>query len=151
MIADLAELIEKGAETEIDTYADGMYDDVPMDARSFWLSDRGMLFSTVPVRRLYSAGPDGLPQTEQAEFVVDRFPVTAVQDVPAYTGEDFQEMTTVPAGTKLFVTATDEESCVTAETEDGVRYQFEVNGESWPHTIDGKNIEELFEGLVFAG
>ena len=151
VIADLAELMEKGTETEIVTYADGMYDDVPMDARSFWLSDRGMLFSTVPVRRLYSAGPDGLPQTEQAEFVVDRFPVTAVQDVPAYTGEGFQEMATVPAGTKLFVTATDEESRVTAETEDGVRYQFEVNGESWPHTIEGKNIEELFEGLVFAG
>ena len=34
VIADLAELMEKGTETEIVTYADGMYDDVPMDARS---------------------------------------------------------------------------------------------------------------------
>ena len=57
----------------------------------------------------------------------------------------------VPAGTKLYVISTDETSCVTAETEEGVKYRFEVNGEQWPHTIDGTDITELFDGLIFAG
>lgn len=49
------------------------------------------------------------------------------------------------------MTGTDEESRVTVEDEKGTVYQLQVDGQDWPHTIEGRNIEELFEGLVFAG
>lgn len=151
VIVDLEELKEKGAQAQVQQWTDGMYGDVPMDSSSFWLSSRGNLFSTFPIRRLFSLGEDGLPQTSQEEFTVDHWPVTTLQDVPGYTGEDFAQETVVPAGTRLFVTATDEKSRVTVQGEDGTVYQFEVDGQSWPHTIEGTDIEALFEGLVFAG
>lgn len=151
VIVDLGELKSRGAETEVRTYSQGMYDDVPMDSRSFWLSARGNLFSTFPIRKLYQVSADGMPRTKQKEYAVDRWPVTAVQAVPAFVGENVSQPAEIPAGTKLFVTGTDEESQVTVEDEEGTVYQLQVDGQDWPHTIEGRNIEELFEGLVFAG
>ena len=92
-----------------------------------------------------------MPRTQQEEYAVDRWPVTAVQGVPAFGGENFSQPAEIPAGTKLFVTATDEERRVTVEDEEGTAYQLQVDGQDWPHTIEGRDIEELFEGLVFAG
>lgn len=151
VIVDLEELKSRGAETEVRTDSQGMYDDIPMDSQSFWLSTRGNLFSTFPIRKLYQAGADGMPRTQQEEYAVDRWPVTAVQGVPAFGGENFSQPAEIPAGTKLFVTATDEERRVTVEDEEGTAYQLQVDGQDWPHTIEGRDIEELFEGLVFAG
>ena len=151
VIVDLGELQSRGAETEVRTYSQGMYDDVPMDSRSFWLSARGKLFSTFPIRKLYQVRADGMPRTKQEEYAVDRWPVTAVQAVPAFVGENVSQPAEIPAGTKLFVTGTDEESRVTVEDEEGTVYQLQVDGQDWPHTIEGRDIEELFEGLVFAG
>lgn len=150
-IVDLEELKERGADTKVSQFSYGMYGDIPMDAQSFWLSSRGGLFSTFPIRKLYSIGENGLPRTDDTEFTVDRWRVVAVQEISACEGSGFQKKTRIAAGTELFVTATDEKSRVTAETGDGIQYQFEIKGENWPHTIDGKNIEELFDGLIFAG
>lgn len=150
-IIDLTELKESGENTNAPTFSHAFYDDVPVDASSFALSSRGDLFSTVPVSRQYYVGEDGKPQTDESEYTVDRLEVTALQDVPALTGSSFEKEAVVPAGTKLYVISSDEASYVTAETEEGAKYRFEVNGEQWPHTIDGTDITELFDGLIFAG
>lgn len=150
-IIDLKELKEKGEETSAPTFSQAFYDDVPVDAQSFWLSGRGDLFSTFPVSKLYHIGENGLPLTDDKDYTAAFWNIRTIQDVPAYTGTDFQEEAIVPAGTQLYVISTDEESKVTAETADGTRYQFYIDGSQWPHTINGTDIEELFDGLIFAG
>lgn len=92
-----------------------------------------------------------MPETRQTEFTVSRWRIVTLQDVNAYTGTSFQEKAVIPEGTELFVTATDEASCVTAEAADGTVYRILLDGTQWPRTIDGTDIQQLFEGLFFAG
>ena len=36
-------------------------------------------------------------------------------------------------------------------TDSGGVVKGEIDGAEWPHTIDGVDIQEYFEGLIFAG
>jgi hypothetical protein len=59
---------------------------------------------------------------------------------------------TIPAGTQLRMLRTDAESIVDLELVDNGRIaRVEVNKESWPQTIDGIDIEEIFDGIMFVG
>ena len=46
---------------------------------------------------------------------------------------------------------TDNESIVDLRTDDGRIARVEVAGGSYPQTIDGKDISEIFDGVRFAG
>lgn len=150
-IVDISRLEQNGSGTEPAVSHMAFYDDVPVDSSSFWLSCPGTLFSTFPVRKEFFIGNDGMPETRQTEFTVSRWRIVTLQDVNAYTGTSFQEKAVIPEGTELFVTATDEASCVTAEVDDGTVYRILLDGTQWPRTIDGTDIQQLFEGLFFAG
>ncbi|HIU78063.1 MAG TPA: DUF3298 and DUF4163 domain-containing protein [Candidatus Avilachnospira avicola] len=130
-------------------YYEAFYDNVPVSADSFYLSTRGSLISTVPERREHCVGQNGFPEALQDDFIIDELELTAKNDIKA-TDEDGNE-TEVPNGTTVKVVSTDEASYIVAELPDGKRVKIEINGESWPHTIGGTDIEDCFEGLIFAG
>ena len=94
-------------------------------------------------------GQNGFPEALQDDFIIDELELTAKNDIKA-TDEDGNE-TEVPNGTTVKVVSTDEASYIVAELPDGKRVKIEINGESWPHTIGGTDIEDCFEGLIFAG
>ena len=58
---------------------------------------------------------------------------------------------TIPAKTALTALRTDNESLFDLSLQDGRIARVEVSGESFPHTIGGEDIEEIFDGIQFAG
>ena len=57
----------------------------------------------------------------------------------------------IPARTKLTLLRTDDEAVVDLRMEDGRIARVQVSAMQYPHSIDGRSIEELFDGIVFAG
>ena len=59
----------------------------------------------------------------------------------------------MPVGTKFYVRATDEETCVDLELEDGRKCRIAVrqSGDGWGFLIDGVSEEECFEFVPYAG
>lgn len=57
----------------------------------------------------------------------------------------------IPMGTKIFLISTDGETYTDIQTEDGRMYRIEMDVSDWPRKVNGKDIEECFEGVGFAG
>ena len=84
------------------------------------------------------------------------FEIRARKNVPGHvlghSGEEVFSEDAIPSGSLLRAVSTDEESYVILENMDtGELIRVDINGDGWPHTIEGKAIEEYFEGLIFAG
>ena len=58
---------------------------------------------------------------------------------------------TIPAGTEYSIYLTDDEKYVDMKLSDGTIVRVNVETGSWPHTINGEDLEELFDGIMFAG
>lgn len=154
-MADLTQLWANRAESETQEpaeYYESFYDNVPVSADSFYLSTRGSLISTVSISREHRVGESGFPEAVQEDFLFDGLELTAKQDVPATAVEDDTEEITIPSGTVLRAVSTDESSYVIFELADtGELVRVDINGESWPHTVGDVDIEQCFDGLIFAG
>ncbi len=149
-IVNLTSLAEGSPETG--TCYSGFYDSVPMDVQNFELFDRGDLLSTALIARNYQIGQGGQPLPLEEEYRVMGRTLTAIAEIPAFTGSNFEEETVIPTGTKLYWTATDNKTYgILENAADGSKYKVLVDISGWPRTIEGKSIEECFEGLVFAG
>lgn len=139
----------EGEEEQLD------YFDMITDPEGFILGCYTDLLSTVSGYRVYSADENGVPVPAMNMIYFDyMFELTALRD---FTAEELIEDTptgdfiTVPAGTKLYYTATDDISEAWLMLEDGREIRLEVDGSDWPRTVDGVDIAELFDGIVFAG
>ena len=153
-MADITEMWEERSEVaaaEPSEYYESFYDNVPVSAESFYLSTRGSLLSTVSISREHRVGTDGFPEAVQEDFLYDDFELTAKQDIKG-TEVSSGEAAEISAGAKLRAVSTDEASyAVLEDMESGARIRVGIDGSDWPHTIDGTDIEELFDGLIFAG
>lgn len=67
------------------------------------------------------------------------------------TFETITEGVTVSSGDKFSVYGTKGEDTVDLMGADGKLYRFNIKSDDWPQTIDGVDIEELFDGIMFAG
>ncbi len=149
-IVNLESLAEGNGESSI--YQSGFYDSVPMEAGNFELHNRTALLSTVPVIRDYRIGAGGMPVPLKEEYRIDRWELTALTDVPTFTGEGFAKKTVIPAGTKVYWVATDSETYgILEDSATGRSYKVFVDESTWPHNIEGKSVEECFDGVLFAG
>ena len=148
---DLTELWTGNEEITPAIYYDAFYDHVPVSAESFYVSTRGYLLSTVSISREHCVGQDGLPTPLQEDYEFDSFAPTVKRDVPGIDPDSAQART-IPAGSPVEAVSTDEESYVIFRmTDSGELVKVEIDGAEWPHTIDGVDIQEYFEGLIFAG
>ena len=59
---------------------------------------------------------------------------------------------TIPAGTKMTMLRTDNDTIVDLSLEDGriARVVLEKT-DGFPHMVNGKDIEEIWDGIMFAG
>ena len=148
---DLTELWTGNEEITPAIYYDAFYDHVPVSAESFYVSTRGYLLSTVSISREHCVGQDGLPTPLQEDYEFDSFAPTVKRDVPGIDPDSAQART-IPSGSQVEAVSTDEESYVIFRmTDSGELVKVEIDGAEWPHTIDGVDIQEYFEGLIFAG
>lgn len=65
--------------------------------------------------------------------------------------EVVSEGVTIPVGTKFSMYGTKGESIIDLMDSEGKLYRFNIKSDDWPQTIDGTDIEELFDGIMFAG
>ena len=135
------------------------YDLRPADPSNFVMSTRGNLISTYFISRHYDMGDNGTPAAKTAYWWIEsdakltlKAPATfSVMDELTEDGSDNGTKTEFPAGTVLTPVRTDDVDWVDVATPDGKFARIYVDDSDWPHTVDGTDIEELFDGIIFAG
>lgn len=125
------------------------------DPENLLLSTRIQLLGTMSGRRSYHVGDDGMPQANEPYFhIVGERILTTKKELSCAEvdgeGNETGSMT-IPAKTALTALRTDNESLFDLSLQDGRIARVEVSGESFPHTIGGEDIEEIFDGIQFAG
>lgn len=135
------------------------YDVIPVDPDNFVMKSRGDILSTYGIYRYYSLGSDGLPVPKTDFWWIDselkltlksdlKLPV--VDTLSKDSSFDGKEET-LSKDTFLFPVRTDCEKWVDARTSKGKYVRLYVDNSDWPQTVDGTDIEELFDGIIFAG
>ncbi|MCR5651360.1 MAG: DUF3298 and DUF4163 domain-containing protein [Lachnospiraceae bacterium] len=150
--------IQAGVFKKVGSFERGFRDTSPTDPDNFYLAGRTDLLSTNNTYRSYHVGDDGMPvANEEYDHVVGSVSekLTLKKDIEAevYADEDASEpeKTTLEKGTVLYYFRTDNETFMDMKTEDGRIVRFYPKTGEWPQTIDGTDIEELFDGVMFAG
>jgi len=147
----------KYAEAE-DEITGGFYS-TPYNPDCVQLCTYSVMMSTSQVWQYRLVTPDGqiVPFDGTYYFIatdLDR-KLTLKQDLTVEYREEFMgesEEIDLAAGNELYFYATDNETYVDFLLEGRGGYvRLYVNPEEWPQTIDGTDIEELFDGILFAG
>ena len=81
--------------------------------------------------------------------------ITLKKEINAYVVDDNHKASESPTklskGMVFVVYGTDTETFTDIKAEDGTIYRVYIKADDWPHLIDGEDIEELFENILFAG
>ncbi len=122
----------------------------------FRISTRSQVLSTLGCERMCKVGEDGMPTYRERYWTISSHHVlTLKQDFTFPTVDEEGHRTGVAAlaaGTQLAFERTDRKTTVDFKTTDGTLVRATLDGEqSWPQTISGTNIEDLFDGMIFAG
>lgn len=108
-------------------------------------------------------GADGLPEPESPLYTVMQYEyegrtgpcVTAKRPVSvrmvSADGSVAAKTEEMPAGTVFYFQRTDNQTFVEMELEDGRSCRIDVDKSGWAQTVNGIDIYECFEGIVFAG
>ncbi|MBO4373838.1 MAG: DUF4163 domain-containing protein [Lachnospiraceae bacterium] len=130
----------------------------PTDPENFDLAGRTDMLSTNETYRSYRVGDDGMPvPNEEYDHIIGSVSekLTLKKDIEAevYADENATESKkeTLEKGTVLYYLRTDNETFVDMKTEDGRVVRFHPETKEYPQTVDGTDIEELFDGVMFAG
>ena len=127
-----------------------------IDPAHFALSTRLTIMSTYSGVRYYGVGDDGMPvpQTDQYDvrngIVLTSLVDLKAEEVDVLTNQVTGKEVDIPAGTKFTFYQTNGTDTVDLMTEDETLLRFNVSGE-WPQTVNGVNLEEAFDGILFAG
>ncbi|OON86541.1 hypothetical protein BXO88_07230 [Oribacterium sp. C9] len=142
-----------------DSMDGSFYSTIPVDPDDFIMYTRSALLSTYTIFRHYELDSDGrpLPKTEEWWIQTDielklKKPLTlSIMDDLTRDGIDNGKDEKLPEGAVLKPKRTNGYSWVDAETEDGRFARIYVENSDWPQTVDGTDIEQIFDGIIFAG
>ena len=108
--------------------------------------------------RFCHLGEDGLPVPETDYYTVVnggyQFTVLTpfrASTVDPKTEKILEKGVTVKKGEVLTLVRSNNGSWVELTAKDGTLYRVEIDSSDWPRTIDGKDISDIFDGLIFAG
>lgn len=127
---------------------------------SFYLKQTTQQLSTVTGYKEYRTGDDGIPVTDDLYFAFDEentFTFTLLQDIEADVYDEKKGAVTgkktLKAGDEVLYYSTDNERYALLKCSDGTICRVEVvfDDEEWCQTVNGIKLEELFEGLIYAG
>lgn len=122
-----------------------------------YFGERMQILSTFDGIAKASINDNGELELPEEYYYSDFYSVlTAKQDVKASEiNEETKEVITddsaIPSGTKLSIIGTDGKGIVDLKTESGTVYRIDIKADDWPQTVNGVDIEELFDGIMFAG
>lgn len=135
---------------------DGGLHAMPETPDRFSIQKTMQLISTAGVTRTYSLGTSGLPEPIEPYFYVLGGPELKLkQDLEVWETDpesgELLDFYTLPEGTACKLFRTDGQSLYDIQTKDGRSFRLWVyygyNGQE----IDGYPIEDLFDGIIFAG
>lgn len=133
-----------------------MWKHVMTDTRSFELDTPTDMLSTISGCKQYYMDETGIPMSEDPyyTFKTDRY-LTLIQELVVSVVDEATNTVTgemiLPAGTQVLYYHTDDLTFADLKLDDGTVVRVEMEGDGWPKTIQGMNIEDLFEGMMFAG
>lgn len=129
-----------------------------VDPENMMMSLRTDLMSTVSVCCAFKAREDGFPYYIDKEkgflLLSNAYEFTANMDLEGTkVDEDGNELGsfTMTKGTKGKYYRTDNHTYGDLLLEDGTIVRFNVDNSDWPTTVNGINIEEAFDGIIYAG
>lgn len=130
----------------------------PTNPENMKIRRRGDLLSTVGTFCYYSVGNDGMPVAlTDYEFINSEVELTLKQDLTCECRSDFDAPEdaaeeTLAKGTRIrFYAQNEKEGWVDCVLPDGRYVRIYVDCSDYPRTVDGKDIELLFDGLFWAG
>lgn len=155
-----------GLSGRISAYYDGYDEDEPMYKFSesaptfynpdrFYVTVRDDIISTVNSTAQVSFNEDGsLTVKDDLYTVFYKIRLKLKKDLKVEKLKEYgvsDKETTLKAGTELEIAASNNQNEVILKTDDGQLVKVKVEVEEWPRTIDGVDIEEIFDGTIFAG
>ena len=104
----------------------------------------------------YRVGADGMPELKEDVFNISWVSdeIKSLKDIEVTVVDaDGNESAweTLPAGTHIKPVRTDMSTYVDARLDDGRLVRFRYSKEEYPYEIGGENVDDLFEGLQYAG
>jgi len=85
------------------------------------------------------------------QFILTLKQDIAVDELEAETRQVNEKNVTIPKGETLQLMYTDNESYVDAQLSDGRMVRIYLESEEWPQTVGGIDIQDVFDGMMFAG
>ena len=137
----------------------GSWRALPADITHFSMSCRYDLLSTLGARRWYSIGAQDIliPETPYYDIENEYFELTTLRDlefdrVDASLDKVIEKDVSVPKGTALHFFRSDLKTYTDMKDDDGNVFRVKMDDhEDWPPTINGYELMECFDGMMFAG
>ena len=128
----------------------------PYDPGNFTLDTRTEVLSTLSGSAEYFADDHGIPSPKKDWYLFEggnQRTFTLLEDVKAQPVDSSakSESITLKKGTKVVYAGTDNKTTAYLALDDGTLATVKVDASSWPKTIDGVDIQKLFDGIIFAG
>ena len=126
---------------------------------SFRMQTRLQVLSTLNASKEYRTGDDGMPVTEETTWRIDSLRTLTLKentsfDIVDENGQETGRSKKIRKDGILTLYRTDGESFVDAKTQDDMIVRIRIDREGdygWPQYVNGYELEELFEGIMFAG
>ncbi len=136
------------------------YDRVPQviwtDFLDFKLSQRLYVLGTSTGIRPFYLSRTGLPIPDE-DVPYEFYDETELELLLSMRADrvdedgEFLESVRLTKGTILTPYRTDAETYVDLITDDGQIVRFELEADDWPHLVNGMDVDDVFEGLLYAG
>lgn len=138
---------------------DALYDAYSPDPSWVQMTDRTGMLSTAFVYHYCSVNEDGTFTPVEKYYTYDgagqAITLTTKQAVTAKkladASDDEGEQAEIPQGTVLHLYRTDMDSIVDLKADDGTVYRVTLEGTAGSYTIDGISVDDLFDGMQYAG
>lgn len=129
---------------------------IPTDPENMYFGQVGNLFGTYTCYGRHVVGDDGMPEPADSVYKISwgseeakslkSINVTMLDDKYNEQGEE-----TIDAGEHFLPIRTDNSSFVDCRLDDGRLVRLKITKTDYPVQIDGEDVDDLFEGLVYAG
>ena len=121
----------------------------------FYFGNRMNALSTYSGIRLSKVGADGMPAPVENWYkAYAQFEITSKVNLELDEVDEAGNVIKkekLESGTQFTFHRTDGETYVDLLTHKGTIYRVPIDTKEWPQKINGKDVEEIFDGLVFAG
>ena len=116
----------------------------------------GNMLGTYTCYANYSVGADGMPVLADEEYTVswcsEDISLAKELTVPIIDNDgNEQSKETLPVGTHITAVKTDNNTYMDCKLDDGRMIRLNYSNSDYPAEIDGIKVDELFEGLTYAG